>query len=235
MLDSPYLAPIFSFIELGGWVVAVIGLFSIAAGAIILAKFIQFARYRTGRPGRAREAATLWRAGRRKEALVRLARPVSAAEHAVSTAMRLTAAGQMERAEIEEEISRVAAQQLHSLQAGNRALDNIAQLAPLMGLFGTVLGMIDAFQALQNAGDAVDPSILAGGIWVALLTTAAGLAVAMPVSAILTMFESWIDAERLAVETLSTQVLVELQHHDHDKHAHAAQDGMPLGKVSHAH
>ena len=55
-----------------------------------------------------------------------------------------------------------------------------------MGLFGTVLGMIDAFRALQAAGDAVDPSVLAGGIWVALLTTAAGLGVAMPTSLALT-------------------------------------------------
>ena len=235
MLDSPYLAPVFSLIELGGTVVALIAVMSVVAGAIVIAKFVQFARFRTARPGRAREAAGLWRAGRRKEALVRLPRPVSAAEHAVVTAMRLTAAGQMDRSAIEDEIARVAAQQLHSLQSGTRALDNIAQLAPLLGLFGTVLGMIDAFQALQNAGDAVDPSILAGGIWVALLTTAAGLAVAMPVAALLAMFESWIEAERVAVETLSAQVLVDVVHHDHERHAPAAQDGAALGKVSHAH
>ncbi|WP_430512339.1 MotA/TolQ/ExbB proton channel family protein [Pannonibacter phragmitetus] len=166
---------------------------------------------------------------------MRLARPVSAAEHAVVTAMRLTAAGQMDRSAIEDEIARVATQQLHSLQSGTRALDNIAQLAPLLGLFGTVLGMIDAFQALQNAGDSVDPSILAGGIWVALLTTAAGLAVAMPVAALLAMFESWIEAERIAVETLSAQVLVDVAQHDHERHVPATQDSAALGKVSHAH
>ena len=60
------------------------------------------------------------------------------------------------------------------LEGGFRLLDTIGQTAPLLGLFGTVLGMIDAFQALQEAGQAVDPSLLAGGIWVALLTTAAG-------------------------------------------------------------
>jgi biopolymer transport protein ExbB len=66
------------------------------------------------------------------------------------------------------------------LESGFRLLDSVAQLAPLLGLFGTVLGMIEAFQSLQDAGAQVDPSILAGGIWVALLTTAVGLVVAMP-------------------------------------------------------
>ena len=82
------------------------------------------------------------------------------------------------------------------LERGLGTLENIAQLAPLLGLFGTVLGMIEAFQALQSAGSQVDPSILAGGIWVALMTTAAGLAVAMPTSIIHSWLEARMDAER---------------------------------------
>lgn len=80
------------------------------------------------------------------------------------------------------------------LEPGFRVLDSTAQIAPLLGLFGIVLGMIDAFQALQQAGNSVDPSLLAGGIWVALLTTAAGLAVAMPTSLVLTFFDSRVRA-----------------------------------------
>ncbi|NIY99719.1 MotA/TolQ/ExbB proton channel family protein, partial [Salipiger sp. HF18] len=53
---------------------------------------------------------------------------------------------------------------------------------------------------LQDAGSQVDPSILAGGIWVALLTTAVGLAVAMPTSLILSWFESRMEAERVLAE-----------------------------------
>jgi biopolymer transport protein ExbB len=56
----------------------------------------------------------------------------------------------------------------------------IATLSPLLGLFGTVLGMINAFQELEGAGNQVDPGILSGGIWLALMTTAIGLAVAIP-------------------------------------------------------
>jgi len=59
-------------------------------------------------------------------------------------------------------------------------LNVVAQTAPLLGLLGTVIGMIDAFIQIQNLGGQVNPSDLAGGIWVALLTTAAGLTVAIP-------------------------------------------------------
>ena len=52
-------------------------------------------------------------------------------------------------------------------------------MAPLIGLLGTVMGMIQAFRQLQAAGDRVSPAVLSGGLWEALLTTAGGLAVAI--------------------------------------------------------
>ena len=63
----------------------------------------------------------------------------------------------------------------------------------MLGLFGTVLGMIKAFQRLEEAGSQVNPAILSGGIWEALLTTAAGLAVAIPAVAALNWLESKLD------------------------------------------
>ena len=60
------------------------------------------------------------------------------------------------------------------------SLEIIAQVSPLVGLLGTVIGMIDSFNELELGGSLVDPSILAGGIWKALLTTAMGLIVAIP-------------------------------------------------------
>jgi biopolymer transport protein ExbB len=95
--------------------------------------------------------------------------------------------------------------------SGFRALDAVAQLGPLLGLFGTVLGMIEAFRAMQGAGAAVDPGVLAGGIWTALLTTAVGLAVAMTTSALLTWLEARAAAEQqmadLMIETLCAPAL----------------------------
>jgi biopolymer transport protein ExbB len=59
-------------------------------------------------------------------------------------------------------------------------LASIASAAPLFGLFGTVLGMIEVFQKLAALGGRADVALLSGGIWVALLTTAFGLLVAIP-------------------------------------------------------
>jgi biopolymer transport protein ExbB len=59
-------------------------------------------------------------------------------------------------------------------------LSSIAAAAPLFGLFGTVLGMIEVFQKLAALGGRADVALLSGGIWVALLTTAFGLLIAIP-------------------------------------------------------
>ena len=80
------------------------------------------------------------------------------------------------------ETYRLAKLEVAKLYSQLRILEVIAALAPLLGLFGTVLGMIAAFQAMESAGANVNPAVLSGGIWQALQTTAAGLAVAIPVS-----------------------------------------------------
>lgn len=89
-----------------------------------------------------------------------------------------------------EECERIGKTTLLSAHSGLRAIELIASIAPLVGLLGTVLGMIDAFQALQDSGAQADPAALAGGIWEALLTTAAGMAVAIPATIALSWFES---------------------------------------------
>jgi biopolymer transport protein ExbB len=93
-------------------------------------------------------------------------------------------------------------------RSGLRPLELIATIAPLLGLLGTVLGMIAAFQALQEAGNRADPATLAGGIWEALLTTAAGMAVAIPASMALTWFESVVDRLRLEMEDAATRIFL---------------------------
>ena len=195
-----------SLAELGGPVVAIIMAISAVSLAVILLKVWQFFRMGVGRRARAEKAVGLWLEGRPREALALARQGRSASARAVAIAIQHTME-QRTRPEIEERITRDVTERFHDLQSGFRLLDAVAQVAPLLGLFGTVLGMIDAFRQLQTAGNAVDPSILAGGIWVALLTTAAGLAVAMPVSLVLTWLESRIESERVAVETLTADIL----------------------------
>jgi biopolymer transport protein ExbB len=105
--------------------------------------------------------------------------------------------------------TRIAKAELFDLRRGVRPLELIAAIAPLVGLLGTVLGMIGAFQALQEAGSGADPSVLAGGIWEALLTTAAGMAVAIPASILASWFESLAEREQVRMEDVATRVFNE--------------------------
>lgn len=106
-----------------------------------------------------------------------------------------------------EEITRLAQKELARLRSGLRPLDLIVTIAPLIGLLGTVLGMIAAFQALEATGGQADPSILAGGIWEALLTTAAGMSVAIPASVALSWFEGVAERVQLDFEDIATRLL----------------------------
>lgn len=91
-----------------------------------------------------------------KQGLERLGRPISEIQDAVQ------AAGKYETFELEKRTNLLA---------------SIAGIAPMLGFLGTVVGMIRAFQEIQNLQGNVNPSVLAGGIWEALVTTAAGLLV----------------------------------------------------------
>ena len=82
--------------------------------------------------------------------------------------------------EIEVEINSIVELEFSKRQSLLPSLEIISQVSPLIGLLGTVIGMIDSFNELELGGSLVDPSILAGGIWTALLTTAMGLIVAIP-------------------------------------------------------
>lgn len=178
-------------LDLGGPVVALLLAMSVLTASVALYKLWQFSASGVGSHGRLRDGLDAWDAGDLADA--RSAIATSRNHLAPLVANALETRGD---AALRKRLEAEAAMSFGRLEGGFRILDNIAQLAPLLGLFGTVLGMIDAFRALQAAGDAVDPAILAGGIWVALLTTAAGLAVAMPTSLVLTWFESRMARER---------------------------------------
>lgn len=78
------------------------------------------------------------------------------------------------------QISLAGSRELKNLETGLGSLTLIAIIAPLLGLTGTVTGMIKAFQVIATMGTNVDPTKLAAGIWEALITTAAGLFVGIP-------------------------------------------------------
>ncbi|MGP6087525.1 MotA/TolQ/ExbB proton channel family protein [Antarctobacter jejuensis] len=190
--------------ELGGPVVILLGAISVLVLAVILYKLWQFTAAGVGRHKALRDAVEALDMGDRSAAR----RHLDASRSYLRPVVAMAIDGQTDPERLEAE----AEARFARLETGLRLLDSVAQLAPLLGLFGTVLGMISAFQALQDAGAQVDPSVLAGGIWVALLTTAVGLAVAMPTALILSWFEGRMDAERVLAQKALRTVLAPSGH-----------------------
>ena len=89
--------------------------------------------------------------------------------------------------------SRIINKELTRLESGLKFISMLATTAPLLGLLGTVTGMIKAFMVIQESGGKVDASLLAGGIWEAMITTGVGLAVALLLMLILHHLESIVD------------------------------------------
>lgn len=181
-------------LDVGGPVVWILIILSIVSVTITLLKLWQFAVLRPEKTDLVNKGLEHWKAGNAAFAISALegARPVPSI---VRSAMCGLSEGKDPHM-LKEELTRRAQGYVNQLTALLRPLELIANLSPLLGLMGTVLGMIVAFQQMEAAGSQVDPAVLSGGIWQALLTTAAGLAVAIPVAAI----HSWLErkAERSA-------------------------------------
>ena len=189
--------------ELGGPVIALLLVMSVLTLSVTLYKIWQFSVSGVGRHKILSEALQSWDAGEKTAARARLNASRSYLAPLLGAAME-----GRDRKGIEARLDAEAGMALAGLERGFRLLDTVAQIAPLLGLFGTVLGMIEAFRSLQEAGSSVDPSLLAGGIWVALLTTAVGLAVAIPTSMVLAWLESRTARERVFADKALRTVLV---------------------------
>ncbi|WP_100637017.1 MotA/TolQ/ExbB proton channel family protein [Marinomonas sp. ef1] len=187
---------IVDFLQVGGPVVWILMVFSVVALTIVLLKLWQFSSLRAESLKTSNLALDQWRNEENGEKALEILdekRPIDAL---VGYTMRALLATNTQADLIREEVERRAMNQLNQLRSYLRPLEIIATLSPLLGLLGTVLGMITAFQQMEGAGNQVDPSVLSGGIWQALLTTAVGLAVAIPVVTL----HSWLErkVERIA-------------------------------------
>jgi len=197
----------FDLFQQGGTVMYVLLFMSILATAIILLKLYQF--YRSGLRQTAFVEDVLRSVSRGEHALAleNLQQQRSPVARVLESAVSFGANPMMSSSDVEAEVSRVGSAQIRNLESWLRGLSSIAHLSPLLGLLGTVTGMIVAFMSLQQAGSQVDPSILSGGIWEALLTTAFGLTVAIPAMAAFYYLEGEVDHVRAAMKDASIQVL----------------------------
>ncbi|MEO0800521.1 MAG: MotA/TolQ/ExbB proton channel family protein [Pseudomonadota bacterium] len=192
-------------IDGGGPVVLVLAAMSVVCLTTVIAKGLQFLWLGVGSGRGHQSAMTHWIAGEDEQATRMLAAHRSPTSKVLLHAMNGISDGRDENV-VREDAERLAGEALLGLRSRLRIIELTAQIAPLLGLFGTVIGMMGAFQALQSAGSDADPAALAGGIWVALITTAVGLAVAMPAAAVSYWFEGRLDRERTILETALTAV-----------------------------
>lgn len=189
----------------GGWAMLPIYGCSIVGLGVFFAKVFQLRAVNSGDPRWFEVVAGSLRSGnleeakrRAREAAHPCGRVVSAVVHAVDEQPSMA----------ESEAKRVGSIELARLERNLPLLAFLAQIAPLLGLLGTVVGMVELFMGLQGA-DHGNLAIgdLAGGIWKALLTTAAGLCVAVPVLAAHAYLAGRIDAIRLELSDVVQRTL----------------------------
>jgi biopolymer transport protein ExbB len=127
---------------------------------------------------------------------------------------RILAAGLERRHEGSERVMKaienVGLIEMAGLESGLVWLATVSNVAPLLGFLGTVIGMIQAFQAIEAAGE-VEATLVAGGIKVALITTATGLAIAIPINIAHNYFVTRVDRLVIDMEE-SAQKMVDALH-----------------------
>ena len=114
------------------------------------------------------------------------------------------------RQDIREAIEDASVHEVPRLEKNLPVLATVAHISPLLGLLGTVTGMVQAFQVIESKASAVNPvnpGDLAGGIWEALLTTVAGLCVAIPTYVAYNYLVSRVDGFVLEMERSATDLL----------------------------
>jgi len=189
----------------GGVLMIPIGICSVIALAITIERAYVFWKSRADVPSLLGRVAALVREGRFSEA----AQVGREASGPVAPLMVLAVENAMEHSErdIERLVRRRGSRELQGLESDLRGLSVISNVAPLLGLLGTVTGMIRAFMKIEQHGGKVDVSLLAGGIWEAMMTTAAGLTVAIPCLLLYNYFMGRVNAFEAEMREASDELL----------------------------
>ena len=190
----------------GGPIIALLALLSLLSLTLIAVKVIQLWPVRAG-AARREEAFRQWREGDKHAAQKTVAAGNSPADRVTAFAMRALAKG-FRGPRLEADLVRRGNEEVARMSAMIRTVELIAVVSPLLGLLGTVLGMIQSFQELELAEGAANASVLAGGIWQALLTTAAGLLVAIPAAVGAGLLTARIESAAQMIESAVGELLL---------------------------
>ncbi len=167
----------FEFLTRGGVLVYPILGCLVVVAAIFTERMIRFALLRSRGSGLADTVAGLLKKGETEKARISARESRSPMGAVLSRAID---ARDLDREMLESVLVSATDEEVRKLSAYSQLMATIGNIAPLLGLLGTVIGLIKAFMVIQEMGGKVNASVLAGGIWEAMLTTALGLAVALP-------------------------------------------------------
>ena len=182
-----------SLLAKGGPVVYILLALSVYVLSIVIYKLHVLSKVNFFRFDVTHDSLAMWLDNKKEDAYKAISKDIHPQKEVVSFTMYHLLKNNITQAKeryLREEVSRLSQERLEYYDSNLDTLKVIAMVAPLLGLLGTVFGMIDAFQQMEMAGNNINPSTLSGGIWEALLTTAVGLSVAIPT----VLFESYFRA-----------------------------------------
>jgi len=194
----------FSIVAKGGWLMVAIFICSLVAVAIIVERWMTLHKARINAHSFFMEIKGLILKEKMTEAIERCRRtpgPVASILKAGIERHEET------KEEIREAVESSGKVEVHRLERYLGVLATIAAVAPLLGFLGTVTGMIKAFMRIEALGGNVNATVLAGGIWEALVTTAAGLTVGIPVLIFYNYFQGKVDRFVYEMEESSSKLL----------------------------
>jgi len=196
---------LFQQLATGGAGIWVIGALSLLMVTVAIERFHRFRMAAIVPPGLVDEIVPLWQAGRFDDLQQALARYPSVLARAIAFLAANRARWPAEL--LGERAGELASRELRQQQQRAYPLAVVATVAPIVGLLGTVVGMIEAFHVIAFTGGMGDASLLAGGISKALVNTAAGLSVALPALALHHFFRHRLTVGGLALEEQLERVL----------------------------
>jgi biopolymer transport protein ExbB len=198
----------FDLLVKGGPVMIPIVVLSIYTAWVIILKVIQFNIVRPMRLRYVSSVIALLKNGEIERARKLIADQKGPVARVMEVTINLIQDDKLSKERMESEIERVGAIEMRQLENHLRGLEMSGAIAPLLGLLGTVMGMVKAFAKLAESANHVDPALLANGIWEALITTVGGLVVAVPAVAAFYLIDSYIERVRGAMRDSATQVLL---------------------------
>ncbi len=166
-----------AFLSKGGVLVIPILFCSVVAMAIFLERVIRFARMQKRGYGLETSVSEKLKNKLDQEAYETAGSSDSPMGRMLVQAMEVK---DQDRETLETVIVHATDEEVRGLSRYLQVLATIGNIAPILGLLGTVIGMIKAFMVIQEMGGKVNAAVLAGGIWEAMMTTALGLSVALP-------------------------------------------------------